>query len=217
MRFRLLRPLLTAAAVFAFAPFAAVRVAQAQIPTLPGGQRPTPDQAQELLRSRPDLVQQLQQRLRSSGLTPDQVRARLRAEGYPESLLDSYLGGGTGAGASGSAPSNETLLDAMEALGIADSTELDVLRQDAGLTRQERRAPVPTGARDFVTDTARSAAGALPDSSRYARDSARAVRDSGLAIFGLDLFRNTSSTLFDPTSPAPSTRAIGLAPATVWC
>ena len=67
------------------------------------GQLPTDDQAQELLRSRPDLVQQLQQRLRASGLTPDQVRARLRAEGYPESLLDSYLGGGTGAAAGGSA------------------------------------------------------------------------------------------------------------------
>ena len=55
-------------------------------------QRPTPAQAQELLRTRPDLVAQLRQRLASSGLTPDQVRSRLRAEGYPEDLLDAYLG-----------------------------------------------------------------------------------------------------------------------------
>src|SRR5919199_877378 len=90
MRFRLLRPLLIASAVFAFVPGAG-----AQIPTLPGGQRPTAEQAQELLRTRPDLVQQLQQRLGASGLTPDQVRARLRAEGYPETLLDAYLPGGS--------------------------------------------------------------------------------------------------------------------------
>jgi protein involved in polysaccharide export with SLBB domain len=202
MRFRLLRPLLSAAAVFAFPPAAAVAGAQ-QTPTLPGGQRPSPDQAQELLRSRPDLVTQLQQRLNASGLTPDQVRARLRAEGYPESLLDAYLPGGTGgrgglaggAGGAGAA-SDETLLDAMETLGIADSTELNVLRGGAGGDAGRRRGPVPTGARDFVADTA--AAGRLPDSSRYARDSAQAVRDSGLAVFGLDLFRNASSTLFDP-------------------
>jgi hypothetical protein len=53
--------------------------------------RPSPQEAEELLRSRPDLQTQVQQRLRSSGLTPDQVRARLRAEGYSESLLDQYL------------------------------------------------------------------------------------------------------------------------------
>ena len=67
MRFRLLRPLLIAAAVFAFAPVLGAQ----QIPTLPGGQRPTADQAQQLLQSRPDLVTQLQQRLSTSGLTPE--------------------------------------------------------------------------------------------------------------------------------------------------
>jgi protein involved in polysaccharide export with SLBB domain len=210
MRFRLPRPLLTAAAVFAFAPVAGAQ----QIPTLPGGQRPTADQAQELLRSRPDLATQLQQRLNSSGLTPDQVRARLRAEGYPESLLDAYLQGGGGSGArdrgAGAVP-DETLLNAMETLGIADSTELDVLRRDAGVAA--RREPIPTGARDFVADTgARAAGGRLPDSSRYARDSARVARDSGLAIFGLDLFRNASSTLFDPNLAGPVDASYRLGP-----
>src|SRR5690348_11101063 len=47
-------------------------------------QRPTAEQAQQLLQSRPDLVRQLRDRIGASGLTPDQVRARLRAEGYPE-------------------------------------------------------------------------------------------------------------------------------------
>src|ERR1700737_4388551 len=69
--------------------------AGAQIPAqLPSGQQlPTQEQAQELLRNRPDLVEQLRQKLAASGLTPDQIRARLRAAGYSETLLDSYLNG----------------------------------------------------------------------------------------------------------------------------
>src|SRR5512147_1211806 len=87
--------------------------------------RPTPDQARTLLQTRPDLVAQLRDRLRSSGLTPDQVRARLRAEGYPEDLLDPYLAGGdTTAGAT---PDSATF-SAIRALGLADSVELDSLR-----------------------------------------------------------------------------------------
>ena len=53
--------------------------------------RPSAAQAEQLLRSRPELVSQLQSRIAGSGLTPDQIRARLRAEGYPEGLLDAYL------------------------------------------------------------------------------------------------------------------------------
>ena len=214
MRFRLLRPLLIAAAVFAFLPGAGAVAVGAQVPTLPGGQRPTADQAQELLRSRPDLVQQLQQRLSTSGLTPDQVRARLRAEGYPESLLDAYLPGGSGrTGGSGGAANTAQVLDAVEALGIADSTELDVLRDDAGLAgTARRRGPVPTGARDFEADTGTRAVDRLRDTSRYARDSARAARDSGLAIFGLDLFQNASSTLFDPNLAGPVDQNYRLGP-----
>ena len=255
MHSRLLRPLLTAAAFFVFV---APAVAAAQtIPTLPGGQRPTPDQASAILQSRPDLVQQLQQRLRTSGLTPDQVRARLRAEGYPESLLDAYLPGGGGRGATGDTLSNGTLLNAMDVLGIADSLDLDILRGDstgsggsarrAGVT--QRRAPVPTGARDFLVDTVdlRDRRGRLPDTtgtgvryvplpgdssrfiriaprrdvrdssyggdtSRFARDSARAARDSGVAIFGLDLFQNASTTLFDPNLAGPVDASYRLGP-----
>ena len=47
-----------------------------------------PAQAQQMLQNNPALLQQLRQRILTSGLTPDQVRARLRAEGYPENLLD---------------------------------------------------------------------------------------------------------------------------------
>ena len=58
-------------------------------------QNPSPAQAQQMLQNNPALLQQLRQRIMSSGLTPDQVRARLRAEGYPETLLDAYLPPGT--------------------------------------------------------------------------------------------------------------------------
>jgi protein involved in polysaccharide export with SLBB domain len=209
MRFRLLRPLLTAAAVFAFGPLAPGLAAAQQIPTLPGGQRPTPEQAQELLRTRPELVSQLQQRLQASGLTPDQVRARLRAEGYPESLLDQYLGGGGGAAGGGaggaSGASSASLIDAMETLGIADSAEADLLRDDAGVSagRQPRGGggpALPTGARDFEREPAptRARLGDAGRGARGTRDTTRVARDSGLAIFGLDLFRDPSTSLFDP-------------------
>ena len=55
---------------------------------------PNGDAAQQMLQN-PALLQQLRQKLLTSGLTPDQVRARLRAEGYPENLLDAYLPGST--------------------------------------------------------------------------------------------------------------------------
>ena len=70
-------------------------------------------QLQQMLLQNPDLVRQ---RLMSSGLTPDQIRSRLRAAGYPENLLDAYLGGSSGPTASQFGP---TELAAIEALGLA--------------------------------------------------------------------------------------------------
>ena len=254
MRLRFLRPLLLAAAFFAFAPFARAQ--------LPGGGQPSTSQAQQLLQTRPDLIAQLQQRLLNSGLTPDQVRARLRASGYPDNLLDPYLSAGGGRGASGDTLSSSTILNAMSSLGIADSLDIDALRADStnprGDTAYNRRGRaglpvrIPTGSRDFIVDTVprsaitprypdttatviytplpgdstryirrvirRSTYGAGPDSleftdtSRVTRDSIRAARDSGLAIFGLDLFRNNSTTLFDPNLAGPVDRNYRLGP-----
>src|SRR5690348_18434594 len=75
----------------------------AQLPTV----RPSPSDAQAMLRSDPALVARLRARIAGSGLTPDQVRARLRAEGYPEHMLDAYLAGGDDA----SATPNDSVLD----------------------------------------------------------------------------------------------------------
>src|SRR3954467_9092080 len=88
-------------------------------------QNPTAAQAQQMLQN-PALLQQLRQRIMSSGLTPDQVRARLRAEGYPENLLDAYLPGATGGVDTGT--STDAVFSAITRLGIADTTEVDLLR-----------------------------------------------------------------------------------------
>jgi len=71
-----------------------------------------------MLQSNPALVEQLRQRLAQSGMTPDQIRARLRAAGYPDTLLNAYIGSGSASASQTSTVSPQTLT-AMEALGLA--------------------------------------------------------------------------------------------------
>lgn len=144
--------------------------------------RPSPAQAEALLRARPELVEQLQQRIAGSGLTPEQVRARLRAEGYPEGLLDAYLGGGAGAGA----VANRDVIDAVRALGLVDDTDLEELTQLAGLSPSTTRPRVPSA--DPLTPP-----------------------DSGMSIFGLSLFRGATS-LFLPNLDGPVDAGYQLGP-----
>ncbi|HEU4720890.1 MAG TPA: SLBB domain-containing protein [Gemmatimonadaceae bacterium] len=115
MRVSVLRSLIVAAS------FLLPTVVGAQIPTT----RPTPEQAQILLQTRPDLVAQLRQRFATSGLSREQVRARLRAEGYPEDLLDAYLPGTTG-----TTPAlTDDVFRAVKALGIADSADVSAMQE----------------------------------------------------------------------------------------
>lgn len=93
-------------------------------PAVVAAQNPTTAQAQQMLQN-PAMLQQLKQRIMTSGMTPDQVRARLRAAGYPENLLDAYL---TGGGSGDSTASSEDVFAAVQQLGIADSTDIDLLR-----------------------------------------------------------------------------------------
>src|SRR5207248_9721503 len=86
-----------------------------------------PAQAQQMLQNNPALLQQLRQRIMTSGLTPDQVRARLRAEGYPENLLDAYLPGSSAQATDSSLP-DEDVYSAITRLGIADTAEVDMIR-----------------------------------------------------------------------------------------
>ena len=98
--------------------------ASAQIPGA-GQQLPSPDQAQEILRNQPQLIDQLRQRIQQSGLTPDQVRSRLRAAGYPDNLLDSYV---QGADTTMPAQYGPRTLDAVRALGVLSDQEADSLK-----------------------------------------------------------------------------------------
>src|SRR3954469_7666692 len=155
----------------------------AQIPQVqPGQQLPTPDQARDALRNQPELVQQLRQRLLSSGLTPDQVRQRLRAAGYPETLLDPYMPGADTTKTSRPGPRT---LDAVRALGILSDTEADSLElQDSLLTVSDSLQAVLDSIKLVKADSARA------DSLA---DSVAVLRGQGLKLFGLETFRRTSS------------------------
>lgn len=177
------------------------------LPDRASAQNPTTAQAQQMLQN-PALLQQLRQRILSSGLTPDQVRARLRAEGYPEDLLDAYLPGATG-GADTTA-SVDAVFSAITRLGIADTTEVDLLR--CGIDTDSLNVPdtLPNGLVD-TTFTARRRldrraavrARCLAQEDSLKRGLKLAVEaDSGYTIFGLDFFRNRSSA-FNPNLTGP--------------
>jgi protein involved in polysaccharide export with SLBB domain len=102
------------------------------LPSAAAGQTqlPSPSQAQQMLQQNPQLADLLRQRLQQSGMTADQVRARLRAAGYPDSLLNAYLG--SPAGQTAPTP-GVTELTALQALGIAPvAWPGQVLRMDTG-------------------------------------------------------------------------------------
>src|SRR3954470_6470505 len=164
----------------------------AQIPQVqPGQQLPTPDQARQALQNQPELVQQLRQRLLSSGLTPDQVRQRLRAAGYPESLLDDYMPGADTTKASRPGPRT---LDAVRALGILSDSEADSLQlQDSLLIISDSLQQILDSLKLVRADSARA------DSLA---DSVAVLQGRGLKLFGLETFRRTS-TRFQPMQNGP--------------
>jgi len=172
-------------------------------------QNPTPAQAQQMLQNNPALLQQLRQRIMTSGLTPDQVRARLRAEGYPETLLDAYLPGSTGT--PDSTANSEEVFAAITQLGIADTTELDLLRCGIDTDTLAIADTLPSGLVDTSQNkrrvqerknTLRTRCLAQQDSLTRGLTKKKIDADSGFVIFGLDFFRN-STTQFDPNLSGP--------------
>jgi len=152
----------------------------AQIPGLPPGVKPTPEQAQQLLQSRPDLVAQLRQKIAESGLTPDQIRARLRAAGYPENMLDAYL---SGADTTQTVTLTPGTLGAVSALGLLSREAVDSLQAIDSL-----RPLTPS-------EQARA------DSMR-ADSLADSTLTKGLKRFGVDVFRR-ATTRFLPVEAGP--------------
>jgi len=172
-------------------------------------QNPSPAQAEQMLRNNPALLQQLRQRIMSSGLTPDQVRARLRAEGYPENLLDAYLPGATGV--ADTTIAEEDVFAAIGQLGIADTTDLALLRCGINADTLTVTDTLPSGIIDTTLNkrrleerrrTARQLCQAQEDSLRKGLLTKKIDLDSGFVIFGLDFFRN-ATTQFDPNLAGP--------------
>ena len=198
----------------------------------------SPQQAQQLLQSRPDLLNQLRQRIGGSGLSPDQIRARLRAQGYPDNLLDSYLqgegrgvsgGGATGepsaagtaglpgvpgaAGAAGMGTGNPGLpnsdvFSALRELGIADSSDFDFPGDTNRIKRLQGDSlstPFDTTLDDRIPQELRGRDGRpLTPYEQYLylrRDSIQ--RDSGLKVFGMELFSGRNSSQFDANLAGP--------------
>ncbi len=106
-------------------------------PVPAGGQQPSAAQVQQALQQ-PGLADQVRNRISQSGLTPEQIRARLAASGYPASLLDPYLGQGTGGSGLGVPSAQE--LAALQALGLPSLTN-QLLPYDTGLVRSARTQP----------------------------------------------------------------------------
>jgi polysaccharide export outer membrane protein len=190
-----LGPLLCLAGVLAFAAPASA-------------QNPTPAQAQQMLQNNPALLQQLRQRIMTSGLTPDQVRARLRAEGYPENLLDAYLPGGT---ATDSTMPSPQVFSALTSLGITDSLDVATLR--CGIDAEPVTVPdtVPNGTIDTTRNRTRLESAREAMRARCLADEDSVIRglrkskadiDSGFVIFGLDFFRDRT-TQFNPNLAGP--------------
>src|SRR3954454_3780880 len=158
----------------------------AQIPGSPPATRPPPDQVRAILQSRPDLVQQLRQRLQASGLTPDQVRARLRAEGYPEDLLDPYL---VGADTTQQVTPAPNTVDAVRALGILSAQGVDSLQ------RIDSMRVVSDSQRAVMDSIMADRADAM---RRDSLSDTLAARRGARNIFGYDLFRRYSNRFQAP-------------------
>jgi polysaccharide biosynthesis/export protein len=176
--------------------------------------RPSPAEAEQILRTRPEVVHQLRERLEASGLTPAQIRARLQAEGYPSSLLDAYLAG------SDEEPSTlpgDEVFSAVRALGIIEAAELDTLRR-AVSPRRITVAQIDSllqrfaDSLDIDVTVLSSQPDTLPRSIRELLQRrtellrlermARERVDSGYTIFGLDIFRRSTSE-FDANLHGP--------------
>ncbi|GJG89017.1 capsule polysaccharide transporter [Gemmatimonadetes bacterium T265] len=177
------------------------RTAGAQgTPDVRSGSRPSTQEAETLLQTRPDMVATLQQKMQASGMTPEQIRERLKALGYPESLLDAYLPGGSSAAggntaaARGATPS-ATVLAAVAALGLSDPDDADSTASSVGTRRDRFRR-----------------ASADSESGRPWRNanSTSAATDV-LPVFGMSLFAR-GSTAFDPNMAGPVDAGYRLGP-----
>src|SRR5215813_4066760 len=160
--------------------------------------QPTPAQAQQMMQN-PALAQQLQQLLRGSGLTPDQIRSRLKDQGYPDTLLDNYLPGALTPVDTTEIPS-EDIFAAVRKLRLTDTTSLDSMKRTAR-GRRERKLLSDSAFLDTIQTAMKandSTAAAIRALLR-SRDMRREQIDSGFKIFGLEFF-DKETTRYDANS-----------------
>jgi polysaccharide biosynthesis/export protein len=165
----------------------------AQVPELPNAQSLPPEMVQQMLQQRPDLANQLRDRLGTSGLSQDQIRERLRASGYPENMLDSYLGGAGAAGAAAGGGVSGSTLDAMRALGALSPKEADSLKA--------------------MQDSLFALADSIENGLIFRRDTVN-MANRPLRIFGLDVFRRRGRE-FQPSLGGPVDPSYVLGPGDV--
>ncbi len=134
----------------------------------------TPQQAAELLQGNPQLQQLLRDRVLGSGISQGDIRQQLGAAGFPPQLLDTFLFGSVGT------PQiiDARMLEAIALLGV--------------------NAYQPTDFAAYDTTAARLREDALRADSIAGE--ARAPK--GLALFGLEVFRR-STTRFQPMVTGP--------------
>jgi polysaccharide biosynthesis/export protein len=166
----------------------------------------TPAQAQAAI-SDPQLRARILARIRSSGMTPDQVRAQLRSMGYGEDVISQLSGGSS---TQSNLPLTDDVFAAVKSLGVIDSAALDSLRQPL-IQRRSMRERADSILLDSVrtairNDTLRAAIIGLLESPT----ARRIASDSGFALFGRDIFARSTSQ-FDPAvnGPLPPSYKIG--------
>jgi len=182
-------------------------------------QRPSPQDAEALLRANPELAAQIRDRIQNSGLTPDQVRARLRAEGYPENMLDAYFGPANTADTTAASPA--AVAAALRVLNVQPDSG-DTVAQRGHPTRPWEGAPGTTVKCDTLVTPA-PVGDSMPLDVRTGRAGPKTIKcttadgtpvappDSGRTIFGRDLFAN-GSTQFDANFAGPVDASYKLGP-----
>jgi protein involved in polysaccharide export with SLBB domain len=166
---------------------AAVAISSTPSPSLGQVGTVTPEQAARMLQTQPQLAEVVQERLRESGLTPEQIRARLRAAGYPSDFLDPYIQLDS---VTALAPP-ENMLQVMSVLGVRSLS-----RQDSLLLAGD------TVAQRLAADSLRA--------DSIARTDSLAPLQEGLELFGLAVFRQPT-TAFQPlvTGPVDDSYVLG--------
>lgn len=140
-------------------------------------------QVQQLIQAR-GMGSLVAQRIRDSGMTPDQIRARLQSAGYSPDLLDSYMGSSAD---TTQRPGND-ILRGMSALGLAQTVPGDTL--SPAYQADTTRNPRDTASRDSMAIDTTGAR--LPRGAAAPR----------LRLFGLDVFRR-ATTQFTPVTSGP--------------